>query len=170
MVRLLRHRQTKGAETDRQNLRPPRHISTLPKVRIAGTAAMQIRESNERQVTLGTGRSRRMLKKLPPHPPHPRTLAGISQQDLGLVEGGGRGWQNKKLIMHMVITPGSPSSSKLKSFPDLPPPPPPDETLMKIIGMALGGRGGSFRTFSNQSVAPRMALTSGCSNMNSRSR
>jgi hypothetical protein len=30
MVRLLRHRQTKGAATDRQNLRPPRHISTLP--------------------------------------------------------------------------------------------------------------------------------------------
>jgi hypothetical protein len=32
MVRLLRHRQTKGVATDRQNLRPPRHISTLPKV------------------------------------------------------------------------------------------------------------------------------------------
>jgi hypothetical protein len=30
MVRLLRHRQTKGAATDRQNLRLPRHISTLP--------------------------------------------------------------------------------------------------------------------------------------------
>jgi predicted PurR-regulated permease PerM len=32
MVRLLRHRQTKGAATDRLNLRPPRHISTLPLV------------------------------------------------------------------------------------------------------------------------------------------
>jgi hypothetical protein len=32
MVKLLRHRQTKGAATDRQNLRPPRHISTLPVV------------------------------------------------------------------------------------------------------------------------------------------
>jgi hypothetical protein len=31
MIRLLRHRQTKGAETDRQNLTLPRHISTLPK-------------------------------------------------------------------------------------------------------------------------------------------
>jgi len=31
MVRLLRHRQTKGAATDRLHLRPPRHISTLPK-------------------------------------------------------------------------------------------------------------------------------------------
>ena len=30
MVRLLRHRQTKGAATDRLNLRPPRHISPLP--------------------------------------------------------------------------------------------------------------------------------------------
>ena len=30
MVRLLRHRQTKGAVTARLNLRPPRHILTLP--------------------------------------------------------------------------------------------------------------------------------------------
>ena len=30
MVRLVRHRQTKGAETDRPNLRPPRHTLTLP--------------------------------------------------------------------------------------------------------------------------------------------
>jgi len=30
MVKLVRHRQTKGAATDRQNLTPPRHISTLP--------------------------------------------------------------------------------------------------------------------------------------------
>ena len=30
MARLLRHRQTKGAETDKPNLRLPRHISTLP--------------------------------------------------------------------------------------------------------------------------------------------
>jgi len=30
MVKLLRHRQTKGAATDRLYLRPPRHISTLP--------------------------------------------------------------------------------------------------------------------------------------------
>jgi len=29
MARLLRHRQTKGAETDKPNLRPTRHISTL---------------------------------------------------------------------------------------------------------------------------------------------
>jgi hypothetical protein len=30
MVRLVRHRQTKGAETDRPHLRPPRHILILP--------------------------------------------------------------------------------------------------------------------------------------------
>jgi len=30
MVRLLRHRQTKEAATDRLYLRPPRHILTLP--------------------------------------------------------------------------------------------------------------------------------------------
>jgi hypothetical protein len=38
MVRLLRHRQTKGAVTDRFDLTPPRHISTLP---ILGIAAAQ---------------------------------------------------------------------------------------------------------------------------------
>ena len=31
MARLLRHRQTKGAETDGPILPPPRHIPTLPK-------------------------------------------------------------------------------------------------------------------------------------------
>jgi hypothetical protein len=31
MVAPLRHRQTKGAETDMFDLQPPRHISTLPK-------------------------------------------------------------------------------------------------------------------------------------------
>src|SRR5262249_21495583 len=30
MVEPLRHRQTKGAETDMSDLQPPRHISTLP--------------------------------------------------------------------------------------------------------------------------------------------
>ncbi len=30
MARLLRHRQTKGAESDRSILPPPRHIPTLP--------------------------------------------------------------------------------------------------------------------------------------------
>jgi RNA-directed DNA polymerase len=32
MVWLLRHRQTKGAATDRLYLRPPRHMLTLPKM------------------------------------------------------------------------------------------------------------------------------------------
>jgi hypothetical protein len=30
MVEPLRHRQTKGAETDMLDLTPPRHVSTLP--------------------------------------------------------------------------------------------------------------------------------------------
>jgi hypothetical protein len=34
MVRLVRHRQTKGAATDRPHLRPPRHILTLPQAPI----------------------------------------------------------------------------------------------------------------------------------------
>ncbi len=34
MARLLRHRQTKGAETDRPILPPPRHIPTLPKAEV----------------------------------------------------------------------------------------------------------------------------------------
>ena len=36
MVKLLRHRQTKGAETDMFYLRPPRHIFTLPKLAYSG--------------------------------------------------------------------------------------------------------------------------------------
>ncbi len=32
MARLLRHRQTKGAATDRPILPPPRHIPTLPRL------------------------------------------------------------------------------------------------------------------------------------------
>jgi hypothetical protein len=34
----LRHRQTKGAETDMVDLRPPRHISTLPIADLRGDA------------------------------------------------------------------------------------------------------------------------------------
>ena len=45
MVRLLRHRQTKGAVTDRLNLRPPRHILTLPKaaVRLRSNRTLSVR-------------------------------------------------------------------------------------------------------------------------------
>ena len=35
MVEPLRHRQTKGAETDMFDLQPPRHISTLPEIEVA---------------------------------------------------------------------------------------------------------------------------------------
>ena len=38
MARLLRHRQTKWAETDKPNLLLPRHISTLPEVRVRHVA------------------------------------------------------------------------------------------------------------------------------------
>jgi len=36
MVRLLRHRQTKGAETDMPGLPPRRHIPTLPPKAVIG--------------------------------------------------------------------------------------------------------------------------------------
>jgi hypothetical protein len=35
MVRLVRHRQTKEADTDRPGLRPPRHTLTLPNLTCA---------------------------------------------------------------------------------------------------------------------------------------
>src|SRR5271169_1389560 len=37
MAEPLRHRQTKGAETDMPSLPPPRHIPTLPNSRCAST-------------------------------------------------------------------------------------------------------------------------------------
>jgi len=36
MVEPLRHRQTKGAETDMPGLPPPRHIPTLPSAALEG--------------------------------------------------------------------------------------------------------------------------------------
>ena len=39
MVEPLRHRQTKGAETDMPGLPPPRHISTLPTPAETGVGA-----------------------------------------------------------------------------------------------------------------------------------
>ena len=45
MVRLLGHRQTKEAATDKPNLLLPRHISTLPVKRVAsavGEGAMAV--------------------------------------------------------------------------------------------------------------------------------
>ena len=38
--RLLRHRQTKGAESDRPPPKPPRHISTLPKKVVSHTGSL----------------------------------------------------------------------------------------------------------------------------------
>jgi hypothetical protein len=36
MAKLVRHRQPKGPETDRPSLKPPRHISTLQRLRRRG--------------------------------------------------------------------------------------------------------------------------------------
>ena len=38
MVKPLRHRQTKGAETDMLGLKPPRHTPTLPTPAVVATA------------------------------------------------------------------------------------------------------------------------------------
>ena len=62
-----------------------------PEVRVAGTATMWVRECVERQVTPGTGRSRRMLKKLHPHHPHPQHSQEFPSRILVLLKGGGRG-------------------------------------------------------------------------------
>ncbi len=52
MARLVRHRQTKGAETDRPILPPPRHIPTLP--RTAGTTATVMRRGTATHGLQGT--------------------------------------------------------------------------------------------------------------------
>src|SRR5271166_3645615 len=60
MVEPLRHRQTKGAETDMLDLTPPRHVSTLPTPVIAGCArltSMQPLKSNIGQRRHGIGKS-----------------------------------------------------------------------------------------------------------------
>ena len=41
MVEPLRHRQTKGAETDMFDLQLPRHISTLPEAAVSRDAAIR---------------------------------------------------------------------------------------------------------------------------------
>ena len=48
MAEPLRHRQTKGAETDMFSLQPPRHISTLPdRDQIADVSSRRFRASFE---------------------------------------------------------------------------------------------------------------------------
>ena len=53
MVEPLRHRQTKGAETDMPSLPPPRHIPTLPR------ADFRLRGAHCLVLALGQRRSRR---------------------------------------------------------------------------------------------------------------
>jgi len=55
MARLLRHRQTKGAETDRLILQPPRHIPTLPKLPVC-LGCLPLPELRVFRTTLGHAR------------------------------------------------------------------------------------------------------------------
>jgi hypothetical protein len=64
MVRLLRHRQTKGAATARQNLRLPRHISTLPNFPVRNSARAWHITDFERQVSAQTRTYRLILNKV----------------------------------------------------------------------------------------------------------
>jgi hypothetical protein len=56
MVEPLRHRQTKGAETDMLDLTPPRHVSTLPTraVAFAQIAALRHRAAPFGSLALNT--------------------------------------------------------------------------------------------------------------------
>ncbi len=91
MARLLRHRQTKGAATDRPILPPPRHIPTLPGtdlrrhhqegllLEVKRTKSARKRTSKLEGPLLGAERTYRR------HGPdfrasHERTLAGTQQQ------------------------------------------------------------------------------------------
>ena len=46
MARLLGHRQTKEAATDKPDLRPPRHISTLPDIASQSTGRIRTRSGH----------------------------------------------------------------------------------------------------------------------------
>jgi hypothetical protein len=64
-VRLLGHRQTKGAATDKPNLLPPRHISTLPRPAIRDRhSSAQKRPSDRHDLALGSRRSEQTLLAL----------------------------------------------------------------------------------------------------------
>ena len=91
MVRLLRHRQTKGAVTDRLNLRPPRHILTLPK------AAVRLRSKSDAVCKIGCRLSHvRISDQTDRNAPFERSAVGfccpqflqeyIDEFDLSLVE------------------------------------------------------------------------------------
>ncbi len=75
MVRLLRHRQTKGAATDRPNLRQPRHILTLPYSAVGldlGVKQSDSPATDPGNVSLGVGSGRYA------EPPETGTLRELS--------------------------------------------------------------------------------------------
>ena len=57
MAEPLRHRQTKGAETDMLSLPPPRHISTLPNLPFRGEAG-KVRNRREGVIEQDAGDGR----------------------------------------------------------------------------------------------------------------
>ena len=60
MVEPLRHRQTKGAETDMLSLTPPRHVSTLPTPAVRSSAAnFRFRSDSGCLITDGRGTPRK---------------------------------------------------------------------------------------------------------------
>src|SRR5713226_6796442 len=68
MVEPLRHRQTKGAETDMSDLQQPRHIPTLPKASF-GRAACRFRFYPEKQTgwrPVGTSHSAQFQPRASP--------------------------------------------------------------------------------------------------------
>jgi hypothetical protein len=67
MARLLGHRQTKGAATDKTNLQLPRHISTLPITRHSTRFTCMTRIFRKRKFANRAGRS-------PRHPQRPALL------------------------------------------------------------------------------------------------
>ena len=71
MVRLLRHRQTKGAVTDRPNLRPPRHILTL--------LVEHVRDRLVTYLHKNPKTARQILKKIQRNERERKDLAGIKK-------------------------------------------------------------------------------------------
>jgi hypothetical protein len=63
MVRLLRHRQTKGTETDMPNLTLPRHIPTLPLVRIDEMALSTFTDVPRQKRTFGGDNATPILRR-----------------------------------------------------------------------------------------------------------
>jgi hypothetical protein len=87
MVEPLRHRQTKGAETDMPGLPPPRHIPTLP--------CRAVREGDHggifgRPGTAAPGTGTRRFRTFPPSPLSGEVRPATDlRRDHGVTTGGG---------------------------------------------------------------------------------